>query len=495
MGKIMDQNKKYILLAVSGETPQIITETLFKLKDTGYNIHEIHVITTVRGKNNLLALLSDDPEKNVFLKMCSEYGWDPLTVEERNIHVFSDMNGGFLEDIRTDSDERCAANFIFKTTKDLMDLRYGEDDSEYYPIVASIAGGRKTMSYLMGSTMSILGRSDDELTHVLVDPKFERLDRTSPKFYYPTRESKILLNADNEKIDAKDAKIELSFIPFIKLGQILKESKRNPFKDGMQTAYSDAVDAINSELTLKPEDLQMWINYKECEITVTNTKTEKRFKIQLEANQMAFFRLLIDNLTVPGCVKKPSKESSVQAIFRYWLKLFSYTPFDRNWPGLGRFILKINGVIDKIEHSKCLSESEKERIDPTTAFWDVYQVVIDSWENYTDWANNTSPKRKVKRKGMGQDYYSSKKQNQLDYRNNEAAFRDAHAENWKKLQDGVNKAIISSGCGDAIAEMLRIRCLSENGYSIGLNDDQIMKAGYNALQFKKLDIPDDEIRL
>lgn len=68
----MDQNKKYILLAVSGETPQIITETFFKLKETGYGIHEIHVITTVRGKNNLLALLSDDPEKDIFLKMCSE---------------------------------------------------------------------------------------------------------------------------------------------------------------------------------------------------------------------------------------------------------------------------------------------------------------------------------------------------------------------------------------------------------------------------------------
>lgn len=404
------------------------------------------------------------------------------------------MNGGFLDDIRTDFDERCAANFIFKTTKDLMDLRYGEDDSEYYPIVASIAGGRKTMSYLMGSTMSILGRSDDELTHVLVDPKFERLDRNSPKFYYPTKETKILVNADNEKIDAKDAKIELSFIPFIKLGHILKESKKNPFRDGMQTAYSDAVDAINSELTIRPEDLQLWIDYVNCDVSVRNTNTGKIFDIHFEPVQMAFFRLLIDNLSLPGSVKKPSKESSIQSIFRYWLKLFSYTPFDHNWPGLGRFIQNINRIIDKIKNSKCLSESEKDRIDPTTAFWDIYQVVIDSWENYTDWVNNASPKKKVKRKGMGQDYYSEKKQNQLDYRNNEAAFKDAHKDNWKKLQDGVNKAIISSGCGDAIAELLCIRFHPENGsYSIGLS--QIQMLGAEPLPFKKLDIPDDEISL
>ena len=503
----MNPDKKYILLAVSGETPQIITETFFKLKETGYDIQEIHVITTVRGKNNLMGLLSDNPDENVFLKMCREYDWEPLTVKEQNIHVFSDQKGGFLEDIRTDEEERCAADFIFKTTRDLMELPCGEDDGEGYAIVASIAGGRKTMSYLMGSTMSILGRDDDELTHVLVDPRYERLDRSSPKFFYPTRESQLLLNADREEIDARDAKIDLSFIPFIMLGHILKDSEKGKLLIGNSaaTAYSDAVSAINYELSVNPDDIQLWADYRKLNLSVRNTRTGEHFDIHLDALEMAFYRMLLDNLKNPGSVTKPSKDSTVQELFRYWLRLYSFTPLPHETETAVDMVSRINNVITKIRERKCLADSEDGKTDPKTAFFDVYETVVEIWKDY---ASNRD-KHGINSCGMGQECNLKdknnndkipKKDNLLNYIGNETAFKKAHMNNWKKIQDKVNDKIGKSDCPDAIQELLKIKCCAIPGtkiqnYSIALKCDQVAMPGYDPLPFAELNVPDEQLDL
>ena len=504
----MNPDKKYILLAVSGETPQIITETFFKLKETGYDIQEIHVITTVRGKNNLMGLLSDNPDENVFLKMCREYDWEPLTVKEQNIHMFSDQKGGFLEDIRTDEEERCAADFIFKTTRDLMELPCGEDDGEGYAIVASIAGGRKTMSYLMGSTMSILGRDDDELTHVLVDPRYERLDRSSPKFFYPTRESQLLLNADREEIDARDAKIDLSFIPFIKLGHILKDSKKKLLiGNSAATAYSDAVSAINYELSVNPDDIQLWADYRKLNLSVRNTRTGEHFDIHLDALEMAFYRMLLDNLKNPGSVTKPSKDSTVQELFRYWLRLYSFTPLPRESEIARTLVSRINYVIAKIRERKCLSNDEDGKTDPKTAFFDIYGNVVFFWKEYVYALNEEHGFNSC---GMGQDCninadyndgVTPKKDNLLNYIGNETAFKKAHMNNWKKIQDDkVNSKIKQSGCPDAIQELLMIKRRTIPGtsiktYSIALKWDQVAMPGYDPLPFAELDVPDELLAL
>jgi hypothetical protein len=385
-----------------------------------------------------------------------------------------------------------------------MDRRYGEDESEYYPIVASIAGGRKTMSYLMGSTMSILGREDDELTHVLVDPKFERLDRSSPKFYYPTVKSMPLVNADQENIDAMDAKVDLSFIPFIKLGHLLKDSKKGSklFSGNSTTAYSDAVEAINYELGVKSEDLMLMVDYRNLKLIVNNTRTDKPFVIKLEALQMAFYRMLLDNLRKPASVVKPSKESSIPSLFRYWLKLYSYTPVDREWSGTDSFVSEINKIIGDVCSRKCLADSEREKKSPKTGFWYVYDVVTEKWKDYADRREGLSYN------GMGQacpdwddeyDQKTPKKRNQLDYICNEDSFKNAHIDNWKKIQDAVNNAIKSS-CPDAVADILCIKCRGinntrEQNYSIGLKWSQVAMPGYESLPFEKLTVSDEEISL
>ena len=269
--------KKCIFLSVSGQTPQIITETLFKLREEGREIVDIYVVTTSTGKNNILkCLLGIDPNdgstvgKNIFIEMSREYGWNEITLNKDKIRVFTDNTDRQLEDIRTDEDERIAADFLFQTVYDL------EQNYPDIPIVASIAGGRKTMSYLMGTVMSILGRKDDELTHVLVDPRFENIDiqKSGGQFYYPSKEPKTYYTRQTPfcpalEIDGSTAAVELSFIPYIRMNHFLKESKQ--WKKLMSSKrrndiYSHSIEYINSEMTLNISDVFITLDFKNSAI-------------------------------------------------------------------------------------------------------------------------------------------------------------------------------------------------------------------------------------
>lgn len=82
-----------------------------------------------------------------------------------------------LADIGSEAENTAAADFIMETVRGLA-----MDDG--VRLVASIAGGRKTMSALLFSVMSLLGKEDDLLTHILVNEPFESRGLT-PRFYFP----------------------------------------------------------------------------------------------------------------------------------------------------------------------------------------------------------------------------------------------------------------------------------------------------------------------
>src|SRR5690606_11343791 len=73
-----------------------------------------------------------------------------------------------LSDIRTDEDNWDAAD-------SLMGMIRQFSETEDIRLIASIAGGRKTMGSLLVSVMTVLGRFDDRIVHVLVDEPWERI--------------------------------------------------------------------------------------------------------------------------------------------------------------------------------------------------------------------------------------------------------------------------------------------------------------------------------
>ena len=203
-----------VLLAVTGLSPQIVTETLYALaraKKPAWIPTEIQVVTTLRGAENArLNLLSEEP--GWFHRLCREYELPPIQFASSNIHVMRRRDGELLEDIRDDADNMAAADFI---TEHVRALTLDTQTSLH----VSIAGGRKTMGFFLGYALSLFGRAQDRLSHVLVSPPFE----SHQDFYYPSPATRVL-HARQHTLDAKDAKVWLGDIPFVRLRDGLPEA-------------------------------------------------------------------------------------------------------------------------------------------------------------------------------------------------------------------------------------------------------------------------------
>ena len=197
-----------VLLAVTGLTPQVVTETVFALavkQKPAFVPTEVHLLTTREGAERArLALLSNDP--GWFHRLRADYELPPIAFEESNIHHLCDERGEPLDDIRTPEQNRLAADFITEQVR-----RLTADDQ--CALHVSIAGGRKTMGFFLGYALSLYGRPQDRLSHVLVSEPFE----SSWDFFYPTRTSRVIETRDRKLADTADASVTLAEIPFVSL--------------------------------------------------------------------------------------------------------------------------------------------------------------------------------------------------------------------------------------------------------------------------------------
>lgn len=195
-----------VLLVVSGMSPQILTETLWALtqsRQPAFVPTEIRMLTTASGSRNArLNLL----EKGNFSRFCQDYSIAVPEFGPGQIEILLDSHGQPLEDIRTPDENSAAADHITEIIRS-----YTQDDN--CALHVSMAGGRKTMGYYAGYALSLYAREQDRLSHVLVSEHFENL----PGFYYPTPTSQLIDAPNNRVLDAKDAKVTLAEIPFVRL--------------------------------------------------------------------------------------------------------------------------------------------------------------------------------------------------------------------------------------------------------------------------------------
>jgi CRISPR-associated protein (TIGR02584 family) len=230
------QPKRRILICVTGLSPQIVTETLFALsvsQTPRWVPDEIRLITTQRGADNArLTLLSDNP--GWFHRMCRDWHLPPIAFDATHIEVLQDAHGQPLEDIRDDQDNQRAADGIADLVR-----RIAEDDNT--EIHASIAGGRKTMGFFMGYAMSLWGRPQDKLSHVLISAPFE----SRPEFFYPTPTPQVIPASapGQDPLDASTAKVWLGDIPFVRLRKLLPASITC-----QNSGFAQAVSAANRAL-------------------------------------------------------------------------------------------------------------------------------------------------------------------------------------------------------------------------------------------------------
>lgn len=245
-------NFREILIFVAGATPQIITETIYALSQKNPPIYpdEIYVITTSTGGKYINSTLL---KKGILEEMEKEYNLPRIPLTKNSIIVVKDSKGKEINDIRDEIDNEAIGNLITEF------IRNKANDPQTR-LHCSLAGGRKTMSFYLGSALQLFGRPWDKLYHVLVSPEFE----SNPGFFYKPKKNKFiecrLANGRIKKLNTKYAKIELTELPFIRLSGKLKLQGKS-FKELIEECQKEIdISSMQPSLIVKRKERTIYIN-------------------------------------------------------------------------------------------------------------------------------------------------------------------------------------------------------------------------------------------
>ena len=146
-----------------GRSPQVITELIYYFSHPHYSeikeIKKIIIFTTKIGKEEIINNLFN---RNILSQMIKKLKIS-LDFSEKDIIVIKDKQGSDITDTTDTKSNLYSMNTIFDTFK-----KYSNKKN---PIIASIAGGRKSMSSMMSLTFQMLARKEDKLIHIVAPDK------------------------------------------------------------------------------------------------------------------------------------------------------------------------------------------------------------------------------------------------------------------------------------------------------------------------------------
>jgi CRISPR-associated protein (TIGR02584 family) len=253
-------NKK-TLIAVTGLTPQIITSTLYCLnRQKGVEIDELYVVTTSKGRDVVLGIDREYkylPLKKQIRDMCEKFGFKvPRFTENKNI-IVAEEESIEIPDMRSEEANKIFPNVLCRFVKE-------QASDIYNTLYCSISGGRKSMGVYLALAISLFGKENDKLVHVLTTPDNER-----QKLPYP-------LNKKQEK------EFDLTEIPFVRLRTILNDFLRHETSIKLirekKLKYSDIVEL--TQLRLSREKL--YIDRKNGQIYYSDNPSVKLEPRELE---------------------------------------------------------------------------------------------------------------------------------------------------------------------------------------------------------------------
>lgn len=185
--------KRRVLVTVAGMSPQIVTETVIALAVTRKPRlvpTRLVVLTTAEGADQArLTLLGDN--RGWFKRLCTDYGLEGIAFSQEDIVVLRDQQGAPMKDIRSEGDNVAAMDHVTDAIRELT----LDDDCALH---VSIAGGRKTIGFFAVYALSLYGRPQHRVSHVLVSEGFEG----NPNFYYPTPYQHVIYDAKDRPLDA-----------------------------------------------------------------------------------------------------------------------------------------------------------------------------------------------------------------------------------------------------------------------------------------------------
>jgi CRISPR-associated protein (TIGR02584 family) len=203
-----------MLVCLAGLSPQVVTETVWALgvaRQPRWTPQRLIIVTTTEGAERIAATLLD-PQTGALRALADQYPDAGLggLAEACEIRLLGDPPDEALTDLADPDSVRTAADAILELVRNLT----AQPDRE---LQLSIAGGRKSLGALAALALSVFGRAQDAMSHVLVNGPFV----SHPAFFFPPREPRSLLGTDGRVHSTAEALVSLVEIPFPRLRAVL----------------------------------------------------------------------------------------------------------------------------------------------------------------------------------------------------------------------------------------------------------------------------------
>jgi len=302
-------HKERLLVAIIGLSPAILTETVYALcSEPEPEIPDrVIAVTTRDGKRRLEeALFADGGWDQLLETLQARLGKKALVGKLRFgpvadcIRVIpSYARDRDLEDIRTADDNAAVADFLMETLR-------GPSEEADLAITASLAGGRKTMSALLLSVMSLLGRFGDRVIHVLAQDPWDRV----PGFLFPGCPGSFVHPDTENPLNSATARLSLAEVPFVPLRYLFaREIGR------ASGSYRKLVDQIRRQAAEIDSEIDLEIDCSTGSIAVNG------IHVSLSKMEFAFYAALADRAvrSLPTVAQYIDLENDVVAFARKWL--------------------------------------------------------------------------------------------------------------------------------------------------------------------------------
>lgn len=262
-----------VLLGVAGLSPSIITETLYALAVPlaagdrtpaawePFVPTEIHLITTSKGRDAAIQALLTPEEgapqghlKRLFADYPQHFGPDLPAFGPEHIHVI-ERDGCPVLDIDTPEDSTATGDTIIGVLREFV----GDPGCAIH---ASIAGGRKSMSFLLGMCMSLLGRAQDRVSHVLVPEAFEVRN-----FYFPPS-TPVTMAGRFGPVSTSDARITLATLPLLRIFDGLGVKLGTEGRTFMDAVELGELEIQRPMLRVRPKTRMVELAGRRCQLTL-----------------------------------------------------------------------------------------------------------------------------------------------------------------------------------------------------------------------------------
>lgn len=300
------------LLAVTGLSPAIVTETVWALAQEKKHVlpERVVFITTLVGAEKIQQQLFTglpafggktawEALRTALNAKDHELIAEPARVIGQVNHKAGTYDG--LADIVTPEQNDLAAAFILEQVRQVVT----NPDTR---LIASIAGGRKTMGALLHAAVTLVGRETDRLTHVLVDAPYE----TMPGFFFPGQAGPVLKDRDGKEHPPAKAGIHLADVPFVPLRNRFEDIRDFPGSfDGLRRKFSREL----KEDAARPRLIE--ISYRKKTLWVDDRPVALRVKLLA----VLHYHLWLQEKGLSA----PDQEKAAEGM-NNWLKKASFIP-------------------------------------------------------------------------------------------------------------------------------------------------------------------------